>query len=728
MKTTSSKALLAGRIAAVGFGLVLVVALLVLLAPKPAEADTTFTVNRTGDASDRKINGVCDSSRKRGKQCTLRAAIQEANATLEPDTINFNIRSRTSVKTISPASPLPEITEELTINGYSQPGASENTLAEGNDAVLKVQLNGTNAGAGSTVNGLTLRASGSTIKGLVINRFGGNGIDVQISGGNQNRLEGNFIGTDASGTVDLGNGNNGVRISADNNLVGGTSPEARNVISGNEDDGVEITSANENSVEGNYIGTNAGGTAALGNGRDGVAIFNGLINDVGDTVNGARNVISGNAREGVEISGSSALGNEVEGNFIGTNAAGNAALGNGDNGVAIFSANDNTIGGTGLSASNVISGNGGAGVLIEGSAETPAPGNEVLGNFIGTNFFGTAGLGNNDGVVIASGAQNNTIGGSPGGLGDLFSGGAGNVISGNRDDGVEIRDDAVGNQVLGNFVGTNPDGTGALGNTDNGVDISNADDNTIGGTVSGARNVISGNDDGVVLFGTGATGNKVEGNFIGTDKDGTGALGNSEGVLISSANGNTIGGTASGAGNRIAHNEGDGVLVGGGGGVGNSILSNSIFSNGGTSATNLGIDLGTSGVTANDTDDPDSSGSSNRLQNFPEISSAVKSNTTGLTISGTLNSNPSQSFTVQCFVAGPGPFAPELDPSGHGEGQILVGADTTVTTDANGDASFSCVTGFPVVAGQTKVTATATNTATGDTSEFSLNQTVVPGP
>jgi hypothetical protein len=255
------------------------------------------------------------------------------------------------------------------------------------------------------------------------------------------------------------------------------------------------------------------------------------------------------------------------------------------------------------------------------------------------------------------------------------------------------------------------------------VDVFGADDNTIGGTVTGARNVISGNGgDGVVIFGSDATGNKVQGNFIGTGANGTTALGNDDGVVISSGHDSTIGGTASGAGNRIANNDQDGVLVFGGLAVGNGILSNSIFSNG-----ELGIDLGPEGVTANDTDDPDGSSSNNHLQNFPIIASAIRSNTTNFTtISGTINSNPSQNYTVQCFVAAP-------DPSGHGEGQIPAGADTTVTTDAGGDGSFACVSPVPL-AGQA-VTATATNTSgtaagtsVGDTSEFSQNVGVVAGP
>ena len=373
------------------------IALLIALWSGPAVAATTFTVNMTSDAKDRKItDSVCDTSRKRGKQCTLRAAIEESNDTSGADTINFNIGGTASVKTINVGSSglgaLPDITEAVTINGYTQSGASANTndLSQGSNAVLKIQVNGINAGTFS--DGLLITASNSTIKALVINRFFDNG---------------------------------------------------------------------------------------------------------------------------VQIDGSGATGNKVEGNRIGTKADGSSGLGN-----------------TG------------------------------------------------DGVIISAGASNNTIGGA--------TSAAGNAISNNGADGVSI---------------------------------------------------------------------------------------------------------SSGTGNRV--------------------FSNFIFSN-----TGLGIYLFPEGVTANDTDDPDTG--ANNLQNFPVITSAIRSNSTNFTtISGTLNSNPSQNYTIQCFVAVP-------DPSGNGEGQIPAGADTTVTTDTGGDGSFACVSPVPQ-AGQT-VTATATNTASGDTSEFSQNVGVVAVP
>jgi titin len=560
----------------------------------------------------------------------------------------------------------------VSINGYSQTGASQNTLATGNNAVLKVQLNGTNAGP---VNGLTIEASDSTITGLVINRFRDDGVVIIGSGATGNRIQGNFIGTNAAGTQDLGNSSDGVDIlDAPDNTIGGTVAGARNVISGNDDHGVAIlrSSATGNKVLGNYIGADKNGTADLGNTGNGVNVDDAPDNTIGGTAAGARNIISGNGIEGVLIADSDATSNEVEGNFIGTNAAGSADLGNSSDGVVISSASNNTIGGTAAGARNVISGNDNRGVLI---FEPSATDNKVEGNFIGTNAAGSADLGNaRDGVNIFD-ARNNTIGGTVGG--------ARNIISGNGGNGADIFGaDATGNKVLGNRIGTKADGTGDLGNGGFGVNMGNASNNTVGDTASGAGNVISGNGDngqasGVGIFGPLATGNKVEGNTI--------RLNGLIGVLIS-------------------------------GGVGNSILSNRIFDNGG-----LGIDFDADGVTNNDTKDPDT-GANNR-QNFPVITSATQSSTTfpvRTTIQGTLNSNPNQSFTVQCFVA-------DGDSSGHGEGEKLAGQDTSVTTDTNGDASFTCTTFVATQGGRTAVTATATNTATGNTSEFSDNVVVSSG-
>jgi trimeric autotransporter adhesin len=297
--------------------LFLAIALALVLATlaKPAGAATTFTVNKTGDASDGNISdSTCDTSKKNGKQCTLRAAIEEANDTPGADIIEFDIGSGSSLRTISPASALPDITDPVTIDGYTQRGARENTLEEGTDAVLKVELDGTNAVGAS---GFRIDAADSTIKGLVINRFNSSGISVNGAGNDGNRIEGNFIGTNAAGTADRGN-STGVSIgdqSADN-TIGGTQPAQRNLISGNDGSGIGVAGTpTRNEVSGNLIGTTADGSGDLGNGSTGVVLF-GPSNAVGGTEPGAGNTISGNGSDGVLVNGSSATGNSVLSNRI----------------------------------------------------------------------------------------------------------------------------------------------------------------------------------------------------------------------------------------------------------------------------------------------------------------------------------------------------------------------------------------------------------------------------
>jgi CSLREA domain-containing protein len=290
-----------------------------LLAARSAYANTTFTVNLSGDAADAKLDdNACDTKLIMiGSQCTLRAALQEANDTAGPDTINFNIPGDPAYHTISPDSGLPDITDEVTIDGYSQPGASPNTLTKGDDAVLKIELNGTDAGNAA---GLDVRDE-SVIRGLVINRFERQGI-VITSPGDRSRVEGNFIGTDPTGTADLGNEYAGVDISGRFQVsVGGSSPEARNLISGNDRDGVEITAnAYLTQVQGNYIGTNRSGKGALGNSLYGVYIAGAAYNHVGS------NTIAFNDYGGVYIN---AAGNDPT-NANGNTVTRNSVFANGD--------------------------------------------------------------------------------------------------------------------------------------------------------------------------------------------------------------------------------------------------------------------------------------------------------------------------------------------------------------------------------------------------------------
>jgi CSLREA domain-containing protein len=298
-----------------------------------AQADTTFTVNTTGDENDRDFPdgafdglsvGRCDvDGATSGRQCTLRAAIQEANETDGADTINFNIPG-TGVKTIRPDSELPFITEQVTINGYTQTDSRPNTLAKGNDAVLNIELDGENAVGPEGANGLVLAnfmgdASNSVVRGLVINNFEDGGIKADAD---NSKIEGNFLGTDPSGTHSESNFW-GVRVvGGADNTIGGSSPEARNLISGNDEHGVFLEPQSEgNRVLGNYIGTKRNGTSRLGN-EDGVFILGSHDNRIGGTTAAEANIIAFNGFTGVaieEFDFSDANGNRILNNSIFSN-------------------------------------------------------------------------------------------------------------------------------------------------------------------------------------------------------------------------------------------------------------------------------------------------------------------------------------------------------------------------------------------------------------------------
>ena len=386
--------------------------------PKPGlAASTTFVVNKIGDAADNNLaDAKCDTSANTGKQCTLRAAIQEANDTAGADTINFNITSASKV--ITPASPLPPITERLIIDGYSQSGAAENTLLVGNNAVLKIVLDGVNAGA--SANGLELQTAESVIKGLVIQHFY-NGIRVSgggSAGGVSNILRGNFIGTNAAGTIARAN-TQGVFVVRPHTLIGGFDPASRNVISGNSSGVFVSAGIGFTTVKGNYIGTNASGTSGLGNASGGVTISAANVALIGGTTVAERNVISANGI-GITLSSHANGSNIVKGNYIGTKADGTGDLGN-HYGIIIGGSNNNTVGGSSGGTGNLISGND-TGIWLE----LGASGNQIKGNTIKAS--------RDDGILAESGP--NTIGG-------------GNQIYSNGLDGIRIQSPGSGINVTG---------------------------------------------------------------------------------------------------------------------------------------------------------------------------------------------------------------------------------------------------------------------------------------
>jgi hypothetical protein len=480
---------------------------------------------------------------------SLCQAILDNNGTPGLNTIAFDIAPG-GVQTIQPASALPTITNPVVIDGTTQPGYAGTPL---------IELNGDDAG--TPVNGLRISAGDSTVTGLVINGFSEDGIFFQTNGnniltgnyigtdvtgtqvvanglfgaqfdfvsdntvggtapgagnlisGNQlglevvgdgNVIQGNLIGTDATGTVALGNRRDGLFLSRSANTVGGSSPGARNLISGNTGNGISAGTLYGAVIQGNYVGTDITGTLALANGQDGINLSDTVgPNTVGGPNPGEGNLISGNAGNGIVAN--DAGSQIIEGNYIGTDASGTQPLGNSTFGVEVVAGSFNTIGGTGAGAGNLISGNR-TGVFI-GDGQS----NQVQGNFIGTDLTGTQALGNGTGVQIDVDAFNNTVGGT--------AAGAGNLISGNQHDGVLLG--TFGNVVEGNRIGTNVTGVEPLGNGGNGVEVypgeylrGNRD--TIGGAAVGAGNTIAFNGNDGVRIASGS-GNLVSRNAISSD-------------------------------------------------------------------------------------------------------------------------------------------------------------------------------------------------------------------
>src|SRR6266436_1884451 len=612
---------------------------------------------------------------------SLRQAMLDANATPGLDNITFNIPAA-GVQTISLLIALPVITDPVVIDATTQAGYT---------GVPLIELNG----AQTSANGFQISAGSSTIRGFIINRFnsgGMAGILLTTNGGNV--IQGNFIGTDSSGNVAQKNWN-GVLITSGstNNLIGGSSAAARNVISGNNFAGVSVNTAS-NTIQGNFIGTSAAGTVPIPTGTNGIELSgSGSTNNlIGGTTSGAGNLISGNPT-GVSIS---APGVTVQGNLIGTDPTGLIAVPNGG-GINANGPSNTLIGGLIAGARNVISGNNGDGVYIRGN------GSLVQGNFIGADITGSVVLGNGGNGVTAGG--NAVIGG--------VVPEARNIISGNASSSgfanVGIGTNSFGSAtVQGNYIGTDVTGNVALNNPRWGIAIGSSS-NIIGGATPGARNIISGNTVGIQFggFTTGSvSANVIQGNYIGLNQAGTAPIPNTaDGIRLEaaapnlSAN-NIIGGVASGAGNTIAFNGANGINVSSG--TGNSIRENSIFSNAG-----LAIDLSPVGVSANDLADADTG--ANNLQNFPLLTSVV-SNGGGTTIQGTLNSKPNTTFQIDFYSN------TACDPSGNGEGARFFDT-TSVTTDANGNASINFVSSVSLATGRT-LTTTATDPS-GSTSEFS---------
>ncbi|HTU18878.1 MAG TPA: right-handed parallel beta-helix repeat-containing protein [Gemmataceae bacterium] len=516
--------------------------------------------------------------------------------------------------------------------------------------------------------------SGFGIKNTVIggteagagNVISGNSDGLELLSSSGTLVEGNYIGTDITGTKAVAN-SRGILCETANNTIGGTASGAGNVISGNLNNGVELDQgATGNLVQGNRIGTDVTGIVALGNEGVGIAISS-SGNTIGGTTVDASNVISANQAGGIEIFTGSA--NLVQGNLIGTDASGTVALGNFVGVIVTNLAGGNTIGGTMPEVGNVISGNQTTGVLLSGSDTS------VQGNLIGTDITGTKALGNQNGLVLPG--SNNIVGGT--------ATGARNVISGNVADGV--LSGGTDQVIEGNYIGTDITGTQALGNGGDG--ISAGSNTTIG--VAGAGNLISANGgNGISLAGTG---NLVQGNSIGTDITGTQALGNGDsGVSVTGSN-NTIGGMSTGAGNLLSANGGDGIDISGAGNVvqgnliGTDVSGTAALGNGGDGIAILnGSDNTVGGTTSAAANVISANGGSGVLiSGASAMSNLISGNFIGTDLSATIHlGNAVDGVTIQ-------------DASNNTIGGTAAGAGNTIVFNGNDGVLVDTGTGNAIL-------------------------------
>ncbi|MGE0104066.1 MAG: FG-GAP-like repeat-containing protein [Blastocatellales bacterium] len=663
-----------------------------------ARAEMTFTVNSTDDQND----GTCDAA-----HCSLREAILAANANQGLDQIAFDIQTRrvtgTQFKSLSaetrmapgrPSSPfiirllsqLPLITDPVTIDGTTQSRFAGTPL---------IQILG---------GGLSVSQGDCTIRGLVV---GGISLfPTAFTGSRENDIiEGNFIGTNASGTAvgeKTGLFETGISIRRmSKTLIGGASLSARNLITE-----ILIDGSFDIVVEGNYIGTDVSGSRALGQ-TSGL----GTRGDPANRTSGLRvhrNLISGN-EIGIVFGYSADF--LITGNLIGTDASGAGAVPNGT-GLQFVTANG-TIGGTTPSSRNVISGNLNQGIRIaRGSFAL------VQGNYIGVSASGAAALPNGTGVEVNFNA---TIGGS------IVE--ARNVISGNRSDGIGVLNGWAA--IKGNFIGTDATGTIPIPNNGNGVILSAMQlpsSSFIGGAGQNEGNLISANGENGIAIGPlrtyvdekqmlvttfGGVSVTLQGNSIGTDVTGEQPLGNQgNGILFDNSTSQSLI-----IRNRVAFNNGSGIFIPNRGsapgppGAQITISENSIFSN-----SSIGIDLGEPGRTPNQPPPPVNT-QANDGQNFPEIQRVI-SDGAQTEVVGTFFGRPNQTVTLEFFnnpgtatsgaaFAGQSACRPEGKSFQHSE---------TVTTDDNGNAPFRIVYPKSTLGGFINATAISAN---GNTSEFS---------
>ncbi|MBX3385334.1 MAG: tandem-95 repeat protein [Phycisphaeraceae bacterium] len=581
------------------------------------------------------------------------------------DTIEFAIPSA-GPHVIQLTTPLPAITQRLTLDGWSQGGAGY----FGNPLI---EIDGSLAG---DANGLDISGNDCVIRGVAIVNFGtsvttpNNAAGLRLRASAQRAIIiGCYFGVGADGLTNKGNRNYGIQIDAGSNGHRiGTNGDGvrdnleRNVISGAQRLSGIFVGGNDIVIAGNLIGVAADGLTAIPNAANGVSLSldaaNNRIGTDGNSTNDAaeRNVISGNSQHGISLV-KSGPGNRISGNLIGLGIDGMTAVPNGSAGVYCLDTPSVLIGTDGSGNAfdvlerNVISSNGGMGINILGAGSV---GCVVAGNYIGLAADGMTARGNaRSGVIVQSGALQSRIGTNANGVADLLEA---NVIASNGEDGVTIAGTGTEQHTIaGNVIGLAADRLTQRPNGRHGVLTNNCNQVTIGSNMDNLRD----DEEGNLIFSSGNAGVRAN---------------NATRIMVSR--------------NTIRSNANNGVDVIGTAARGVMILQNSIDVNG-----MLGIDLNNDGVTPNDQLDLDTG--PNDLQNYPVITSLTANGQ----VTATLNSRANMRYVVEFFAS------PTPDASGFGEGDKFLGSVVVMTNGSgNADINFS----FTPEAGRPWITSTAT--------------------
>lgn len=587
----------------------------------------------------------------------------------------------------------------------------------------------------------------------VISGNGGNGIGLYEASRNQIAM--NSIGTDLTGTIDLGNGQNGILVTSKSidNLIGGEAvagndptsgifvrPPQGNLISGNAANGVLINGKSTfNQLSGNFIGTDASGNVALGNDLDGVAIVSANNNSlIGCTQVEDPfiyyNVISGNGGHGLRVTNSN--NTTIQANFFGMGANNDTAVGNAGNGVIIEGKSIRTTMGGPIPLGNVVAANELNGIVVADKAS----------DFISFNSF----------VGLAAFSDNTTFGNGLDGMlitskGSLIQIRT-NVISSNGDDGIEVSGRAKGVQIFQNIIGLNTSGETAMGNAGNGVEVSGkARDIIIGGPTDSfsiiPQNVISANSGNGVALLERSRNIEINASFIGTDIHGESASGNllagvhvgekskdnrigssnpdlatvisangGSGIELENTTGNTVIGTFIGTdrfGILPLGNSGHGVKLTGSSknvvgdnapGVPANVIAFNVLNG-------VSVDSGSqNGIHVNSIHSNSLPGISlingNQNQPAPLLENTVTEGNR-LVVTGTLNGKSRSTYTVEFFAS-------TLD---NQSGRVYLGV-LTVKTDSSGVGVLNFTSDLPLL-GLHFITATATDSK-NNTSQFSV--------